>query len=403
MGPTDPTGLAGPRGLAGLVRYKRDSLWQKQDVMPPKASTATPSGAAAKLDAATPHMLVYDAFPPIYTGIRLPENSYFYRGYDTAYAAVSERPAYYSPALKIANGYGNKNDRHTVGVFRTTRPLRLYDIRYLSALLREYIRQRDAARDPDGAANAAIHTASLALGLCSFRAQLALFRLRYRANLTEPSIAESLAAMESYEKNPPANRNPVELEGVRVGEGTNDAELAVLLARLFGHTVDGYIAPAIQTPYHTEKGGWLNSEIMIFNPRRSGITEVPGGPEALVALRDLRVYPIRALLESDPDSYHMECYDYARVYAPPPRAVGGSGGTSSRSQPPILHASAILDAGGRRYAALRKRMEISADAWAQSLPWPSAGFQHPNPIHRCSPWNIGPDGSLQELKELCDS
>lgn len=353
--------------------------------MPPSDRNAAPSGA----DAAPPHMLHYDAFHPVYTPIRLPENSYFYRGYDATYAAVSARAAYYTPRLEIANGYGNQTDRHRVGLFRTTRPLRLYDLRYISALLREYIRQYDAAKDPDGGANACIHTASLALGLCSFRAQLALFRKRYRGALDEPATARGLAAMERYEQNPPARRNPVELEGVRVAECTNDAELVAMLARLFGHVADGYIAPATPSPYHAEKDGVLNAELLIFNPIRSGIAQVPDDPESLRALRGMRQYPIRALLECEPGAYHMECYEYARVYTSPPRRRGG--GASSQERSPIAHASAILDAGGRRYAALRKRMERSADALVRSLPWPTGGFQHPKPIVRCSPWNTGPD------------
>ena len=348
---------------------------------------------------ATQHILHYDNFPPVYTKIQLPENSHFYRGYDATHAAVSERPAYYAHRADIANGHGAQTDAHRVGLFRTTRPLQLYDLRYIAALLREHIRQRNAARDRNGAANAGIHAASLALGLCSFHAQLALFRARYSDALEAPEFAERLAAMERYARDPPANGNPVELEGVRIAEGANDAELIALLSDLFGDDVDGYISPQLSSPYHAAEGGYLNAELVIFNPLRSGIAEVPlGDAETAEALRDLRHYPILALLASRPGEYHMECYAYAEVRVPEPK--GHELGAAAARRGPE-HASVVFDEGGPRYKAIRARAAEIADAWKHSsgLYWQKAGYAHPNPIFRCSPWNLGPDGSLMGLKE----
>lgn len=362
-------------------------------MLPPSDHTCPILGAARRpRGAATPpHVLHYDAFHAVYAKIQLPENSHFYRGYDATRAAVSERPAYYAYSADIANGHGAPSDAHRVGLFRTTRPLQLYDLRYIAALLREHIRQRNAARDRNGAANAGIHAASLALGLCSFRAQLALFRARYSESLDAPEFAERLAAMERYARDPPANANPVELEGVRISEAANDAELVALLSDLFGDEVDGYIAPQLSSPYHAAEGGYLNAELVIFNPLRSGIAEVPlGDAETAEALRDLRHYPILALLASRPGEYHMQCYAYAEVRVPEPK----------RRAPGPEHASAVFDEGGPRYEAIRARATEIADAWKHSsgLHWQNAGYAHPKPIFRFSPWNLGPDGTLQDLK-----
>jgi len=357
---------------------------------------------ASRPDAASamPHILQYHDFPPVYGKIQLPANSYFYRGYDTKYSAVSDRPAYYTADAEVARGYGGQSSRHRVGLFRTTRPLVLYDIRYISVILREYIRQRKVPETPaeragDSEIQAGIYTASLALGLCSFSAQAGLIRQRY-ANalaLRDPLVTVPLTAMESYARVPPQGGNPVELEGVRIAEGENDSALVALLANLFTGTeaADGYIAPALKSPYHTEKGGILNSELLVFNPRSSGIVQVPVASAAdIAALDNVREYPIRVLLEATED-YHIGCYGYAKIYVPTQR--GGDEPRRRRKRPTdmermLCHASVIFDAGGPRYAAICAKSAKIAAAWKQALPWPTTKLHIRHPITRCSPWPI---------------
>lgn len=357
---------------------------------------------AQRPDAATacPHILHHCFFYPVYTKIYLPANSYFYRGYDAAHAAVSDRPAYYAATAEVAEGYGAQTARHRIGLFRTTRPLVLYDIRYVSVILREYIRQRKAPKMPDERdrerdreIQSGIYTALLALGLCSFSAQLGLVRERYAVN-------ERLSAMESYARSPPAGCNPVELEGVRVSEGENDAELIALLAELFTGTeaADGYISPNLKSPYHIENGGILNSELVIFNPERGGIVQVTDENLADCApLERVRDYPIRVLLEATED-YHIGCYNYAKIY-PPAIAARPHCKRQTDLERTLGHASAIFDAGGSRYAAIRAKSAAIAAAWKQVLPWPKSKLHIRHPIMRCSPWDLGPDGSLRELKD----
>jgi hypothetical protein len=349
---------------------------------------------------ASPHILQYDSFPPVYSKIYLPANSYFYRGYDTGYAAVSDRPAYYTASTEIANGYGAQTARHSVGIFRTTRPLVLYDIRYISVILREYIRQRKVPETPaerarDSDIQAGIYTASLALGLCSFSAQIGLIRQRYAKEIAlgNPLVTEPLLAMESYARVPPQGGNPIELEGVRIADGENDSTLVAFLAELFTgpEAADGYIAPSMKSPYHTEKGGILNSELLVFNPRLSGIVQVPfASAEDIAALKNVREYPIRVLLETI-GNYHIGCYGYAKIYIPAQR--GGNETRSRRKRPTDLermlcHASVIFDAGGPRYAAIRAKSAAIAAAWKQALPWPTSKLHIRHPIIRCSPWLI---------------
>ena len=351
---------------------------------------------------ACPHILHHHSFRPIYSKICLPANSHFYRGYDAEHAAVSDRPTYYTPYAKEAKSHGAQTTRHCVGLFRTTRPLAIYDIRYIAVILREYIRQRNAPGTPseslrEHAIQSGIYTATLALGLCSFGAQLELLYARYKtANaLGDPAIKASLSAMELYSRASQKCGNPVELEGVRIAEGENDSEFVALLADLFPEA-DGYIAPSLKSPYRAENDGTLNEELVIFNPQRSDIKQVPIATNAdRVALDNVRGYPINALLGPN-ESYFIGCYDYEKIYIPESECgdtCDGKRARGSRKRPAHLkrmlgHASAIFDAGGPDYAAIRAKSVAISAAWKQALPWPAPRMYFPRPIMRCSPWLI---------------
>ena len=71
----------------------------------------------------------------------------------------------------------------------------------------------------------------------------------------------------------PGNRwvNPVEPQGVRIGASCLDAEAVLVLKRLFGHEVDGYVAPRMPSPYHVETGGTMSPEYVLFDPAKAGI------------------------------------------------------------------------------------------------------------------------------------
>ena len=79
-----------------------------------------------------------DQFATVFGVVHIPENTWFLRGYDPAYSSVGERPAYYTFRHDIAQGYADKFNVD-VGIFRTTKELRLYDLRYIKHLLSELL------------------------------------------------------------------------------------------------------------------------------------------------------------------------------------------------------------------------------------------------------------------------
>jgi hypothetical protein len=88
-----------------------------------------------------PFTLSMESFSPIFTSIDVPEDCYFYRGYNPQYPTVGHRPAYYTTQLGIAKSYADQFNTH-VGLFKTTRPLRIYDLRFIKHLLIEMLEQR---------------------------------------------------------------------------------------------------------------------------------------------------------------------------------------------------------------------------------------------------------------------
>lgn len=214
----------------------------------------------------THYILEFDQFDPVFSVINLPADFVMLRGYSTKYSAISERPAYFTSHYDIASGYVHDSS-HVIGVFVTTRPLRLYDLRFIYILVREYIKQRKSNRRE---VLASIHTLTMAYGLCSFQTQMKLIEKRYATN---PNlIKDQLQAMQTYLDHPTGEFNPVEVDGVRIAETSNDAYAVHVLKELFGNTVDGYIVPKLWSPFHIEKtGSKLNAEILLFNPENAGI------------------------------------------------------------------------------------------------------------------------------------
>jgi hypothetical protein len=83
------------------------------------------------------------------------------------------------------------------------------------------------------------------------------------------AFKEGVKALEAY-YNP---KSIIEQSGFRVGETENDGYTMTFLQELFSGVVDGFISPRLFTPFHVEKEQELNPELIIFNPKNSGIVE----------------------------------------------------------------------------------------------------------------------------------
>ena len=192
-------------------------------------------------------------FYPAYGLITMPKDLFvYYRSYDTTRDPISEMPAYYGSETN-ARGYVHRG-RRKLAAFTNQRPLQLMDIRFMKDILRTMF-----STNADDYETLSI---ILSFGLCSLQHQCKLAKKRF----TSDEIKESVNSLcSSY------NNNDFEQQGVRVAETTNDAHTMAFLKTLFAGFADGFISPKQTTSFHIEKNQILNGELIIFNPKNSGI------------------------------------------------------------------------------------------------------------------------------------
>lgn len=200
-------------------------------------------------------------FHPAYGIVSMASDTYvYYRGYKTMYKAVSDRPAYYG-TLEDANTYASTNDRE-LAAFTNKKTLRLMDIRFMKALLRELFSLKDDSNT---------YSVVLSFGICSLFHQCKLASQRFK----DPQILPSLHSLLSYFK-----ESNYEQQGFRVAETTNDAYSMAFLAKLFEDFADGFFSPRQFSPFHKEKTNFmLNAEFIVFNPEKSGIVKLDTFPK----------------------------------------------------------------------------------------------------------------------------
>lgn len=186
-----------------------------------------------------------------------------------AYAPIADRPTHYGNR-SIAESYSSPST-HKLGCFQTTRPIRVYDIRYLRIILRRLL----SFRKQPGNIEAMGHVA-ISHGICSFRDQIELLNIIIPASPGLQAMKDYYA-MEiegvPYERRP-LRENPFSPEGIRVGETVNDALTLIFMKEVLQDHIDGYIAPRIRSVYHYNNENTISSELVIFNPLQCGIREI---------------------------------------------------------------------------------------------------------------------------------
>jgi hypothetical protein len=204
-------------------------------------------------------------FLPVYGSfIKLPERTILWRGYDTLYPALGNRPVYFGEK-DVAQSYASTSHTHTLGLFATTKPLKLLDIRFMKILLTDLLYERSGN---------AVKRTTIAFGLCSFYHQLRLINDLYKDSIrTDPGYI----AMKSI-----LNINGIlEQPGVRFAETSNDGWVMTFLGEVFDGIADGFIAPKLFTPYQVRTKNHLHPEIIVFNPTKSGITQLKSVPQTV--------------------------------------------------------------------------------------------------------------------------
>ncbi len=212
-------------------------------------------------------LLNFEEFSPVYGPINFPINSLIYRGYDTKYPILSDRPAYFTSNLEVARAYGS------VSPFRTTKLLKLYDLRYIKHVLLELFQQLES-NDQDVLKFCKILTISYGLTTC-FK-QLELLKDTFGPSLGDDhyqAIRKYLLDSKMIHKKEEIvySLHPFETQGIRIGETETDAISVSFLKDLFRGQIDGYIAPKIKSAFHFRQGGLNPAELVIFNPLGRGV------------------------------------------------------------------------------------------------------------------------------------
>jgi hypothetical protein len=122
---------------------------------------------------------------------------------------------------------------------------------------------------------------ALSYGTCSYNKQLELVKERYPCSCNKPDCdkCERYKSLMDFSKTLKESDiitgvNLVEPQGVRIAETENDIVSGLLLKHLFETMVNGYVAPRMFSPYHTEKTGYLhNPELLLFNVERDDLLE----------------------------------------------------------------------------------------------------------------------------------
>ena len=233
-------------------------------------------------------LIIDDGQPPLYGDlVVVPKDCIFWRGYDISYAVISDRPAFFG-SQQTAIAYRKPE----LGCFTNKKELKLMDINFMKVILRQLLDEIKLKREYNldkGAITQdetqCIDCLTVSFGLCSLAHQIRIMNKVYE---TIPNL-QGLEAMKKYYNS--MKYFEIEQSGFRVGETTVDAATMHFLQHFFNGYADGFFSPTLPSPFHVEKGGFLTPEIVIFNPKSSGIELLKPKPPIMDTLdmRDLFV------------------------------------------------------------------------------------------------------------------
>lgn len=321
---------------------------------------------------------INEPFDAYYGGtILIPEGCLFYRGYDTAYPPIANRTTHFG-TREVASGYAARTG-HSLGAFVTTRPIRVFDLRYLHVLLKQAFSQRAnnkmEALDP-------LVRVSVGYGLCSFVDQLVYARRMFQ-NST------GVAAMESYFSTfienkeitgLPLDMYPMTPQGIRIAETMNDGYICAFLKEMIAGKADGFIAPPCNTVYHVEKGGKMSGELVLFDPIASGIAMLPSGAvsqRVTVSMNQLLDMQSQRVSMCSKDGFQAS---YREKKGGRKKSIRG--GTDDAYDPNgFLHQ---LQANHPDALALEKQAKHAATVWKKRVAF--VDWYAPHPETPVSPW-----------------
>jgi len=209
-------------------------------------------------------ILNFKYFPSIIgQPIIINKNTLFFKSYSIKYgSSINSRPSYFG---EIDNESKYLKSGRKLGIFSTKKEIKLLDIRYISQIINDLI----LLRKNNGFETIikGYMTLALSYGLISLYKQLSLYKMRYLTTLDSDirykKIIEYYNEFES-KKNKDLFQNPLELQGMRIGETNNDVDSTFILKEIFEDFFDGFICPITFSPYFDDNN--IPNEILLFNP-----------------------------------------------------------------------------------------------------------------------------------------
>jgi hypothetical protein len=202
--------------------------------------------------------------------IHLPEGCILWRGYETQEPSILSRPSYYG-SYETANAYAQLSNR-ALGAFKTTKPLRLLDVRFMKVLLKQFFEDNmnEKITQEDQKCILAIN---ISFGLCSLAHQIKLMKYAYKGST---NTMQGLKDMEAALK----QTQIIEQPGIRVGETYVDGKSVAFLKGLLGTLVDGFISPRLKSAFHHDNGS-ISPELILFDPKGINLQQVSSIPTNL--------------------------------------------------------------------------------------------------------------------------
>ena len=278
--------------------------------------------------------------------IEIPANSLFWRGYDASFSSISTRPAYYS-SIEIAYAYSQK-DGARLGAFMNRRPLRLVDVRYLKVILRQLLEDIKVKMEYDQGNDKKeftkeelidIQLITASFGICSLHHQIEILKDIFFSHIPLHNRKNKIKQLLETDENMKPFQNLityyneqsfpiVEQQGFRIGETEIDAHTMLFLQHFFSGFADGFISPRLLSPYHIEKNGTMSPEMILFNPKASGIVEIPAPKEKL------KECSIQHLIAKDRPHIILESGNFRTpIHAPKEEGPKKGGGSSIQDHP----------------------------------------------------------------------
>jgi len=254
------------------------------------------------------NLLDFQHFPSIIgNNIIIDENTLFFKSYEKKYNSLHKNKPSFFNSINNATKYLTK-DRN-LGIFSTKKEIKLLDIRYISQIINDLILLRKN-NDFDSIIKGYM-TLTLSYGLVSLYKQMTLYKMRYAKDLNNDKRYEKIINyLNNYEKNNNKElfQNPVELQGIRIGETNNDVESTFILKEIFENFFDGIIYPTIFSPYFDDN--YIPNEILLFNPT-DNLVELDKIPDNINSLtmndllikNNINLFTVSYFMKNDETTY----------------------------------------------------------------------------------------------------